>query len=449
MSVAFAIKAKKAPAAPKLAAPSVFGAPADDADDGRPPPPRDIVIPLTQNPWAGKLAAKREAEAAKPEAAAAPSSLDEAAAAAIIAEGVGELKKPKEELVIELAAGAADGSQPLLVAAMNPDLKDIADEGDKFRKDVEGRADDIDCASDAYSKVRIDEFGVGMLRGMGWGGLTEEDNARFSDAVPRQRGLGLGAQEKPPEVYDSRGRLREGRTATNKDALKAAASAQSGHKWLGAEKKQETRVQLKALVKGDIVLIRRPRGDKTLESRLDGRRARVVEASDPAAPNKARVELEDDGGRREVVGVAHRALVPDESSKPFREAKRKRDREADKPKKKSKKGRSEPPRPPWLCAGIRVRVGKEGDPLYRLKGRVLDVLPSDSGFRATLLLDDGRRVDEPGYREKHLETALPKDGGPVRAVLGPRKLHTGVLLGRDRRKETCTVRFDDDDAIET
>ena len=34
------------------------------------------------------------------------------------------------------------------------------------------------------------------------------------------------------------------------------------------------------------------------------------------------------------------------------------------------------PRPPWLVAGVRVRVGKEGDPLYRLKGRVLDVLAS-------------------------------------------------------------------------
>ena len=41
--------------------------------------------------------------------------------------------------------------------------------------------------------------------------FVTEDDAKFSDAVPRQRGLGLGAREKPPELYDKRGRLREGR----------------------------------------------------------------------------------------------------------------------------------------------------------------------------------------------------------------------------------------------
>ena len=101
-----------------------------------------------------------------------------------------------------------------------------------------------------------------------------------------------------------------------------------------------------------------------------------------------------------------------------------------------------------LCA-VRVRVGRDGDALFRKKGCVLDVLLSTSGARrATLALDDGGRVDEPGYRERHLETALPRDGGPVRAVLGARAGAHGVLLGRDRKKETATVRFDDDDAIE-
>ena len=77
------------------------------------------------------------------------------------------------------------------------------------------------------------------------------------------------------------------------------------------------------------------------------------------------------------------------------------------------------------------------------------VLMGDGGaLRATLALDDGRRVDEPGAREKHLETALPKDGGPVRAVLGARKNTLGTLLARDKKKERATVRFHDDDAIE-
>ena len=69
-------------------------------------------------------------------------------------------------------------------------------------------------------------------------------------------------------------------------------------------------------------------------------------------------------------------------------------------------------------------------------------------LRATLALENGDRVDEPGLREKHLETALPKDGGAVRAVLGPRKNALGTLLARDKRKEQATVRFDDDDGID-
>ena len=67
-------------------------------------------------------------------------------------------------------------------------------------------------------------------------------------------------------------------------------------------------------------------------------------------------------------------------------------------------------------AGIRVRVGRDGDPLFRKKGRVLDVLLSADGKRrATLALDGGGRVDEPGYKERYLETALPK-GRRARAL---------------------------------
>ena len=42
-----------------------------------------------------------------------------------------------------------------------------------------------------------------------------------------------------------------------------------------------------------------------------------------------------------------------------------------------------------------------------------------------------------------------KTAGLVRCVLGDRMGAHGVLVGRDRKKETATIRFDDDDAIVT
>ena len=187
-SLAFSLKAK--PAKPTMGAANPFGAAAaaaDDDDDSKPAPARDLVIPLTTNPWAK---AKAEAPAPAPATAAAPepTTEDEAAAAAIIAEGV--MAKPKEEaLVIERAdAGALDASQPLLVAAMLPGLAEVDDDGEKFRRDVALRAEDIDCDSAAYRTVRIEEFGKGLLRGMGWGGMTEDDEKRFADPVRRGAG---------------------------------------------------------------------------------------------------------------------------------------------------------------------------------------------------------------------------------------------------------------------
>ena len=441
---------------------------------------KDLVIPLTANPWAGEPVKR---EPAAPSAASA--SLDEAAAAAVIAEGVGEFvktEKPDASLVIPLDGGggaAPRADAPLLVAAMMPGLADIEDEGDKFRHDVSRRADDITCEDAAYKAVPIEAFGVGMLRGMGWGGPTDEDEDRFKDPVEaRQKGLGLGATPKPPEIYDKRGRLREGRSATSKEAAAAAQQVDldllrkrekerkkrekekegTTRAWLGAAKKDDAPAAPDApLAAGDVVRISRPRGDKTLDADLDGRRARVVEPSDAIRPNHAVVEIEATAGSsgRELLPLPHRALARVDAAslakKPFREPKKKRKRESDGGG-GARKRASEPARPrapPWLVVGIKVRIARDGDPRFRCKGRVLDVLMGDGGaLRATLALENGDRVDEPGLREKHLETALPKDGGAVRAVLGPRKNALGTLLARDKRKEQATVRFDDDDGID-
>ena len=85
-----------------------------------------------------------------------------------------------------------------------------------------------------------------------------------------------------------------------------------------------------------------------------------------------------------------------------------------------------------LGDGRAARAGLRLHRRFRLsRARVARVAVARGALRRDRA-HDGRRVDEPGLKEKYLETALPKDGGPVYAVLGPRKHQRGVLLARDR-----------------
>ena len=142
-----------APPAPKpkigIAA---FGDAAID-DDAPPPPPRDLVIPLTKNPWkADPGTPPRDTD-----------DLDEAAAAAVIAEGI-SVKREKKDLVIAGPSSQEETKQPLLKAAMLPGLNELENDDQRFKRDLEMRADDVDVTGDAYRSVRIEEFGRGMLR---------------------------------------------------------------------------------------------------------------------------------------------------------------------------------------------------------------------------------------------------------------------------------------------
>ncbi|KAJ1460867.1 hypothetical protein M885DRAFT_508323 [Pelagophyceae sp. CCMP2097] len=435
-----------------------------------------LVIPLTTNKWAQKrdlagvkvedgaaaVAVKAEAPVKREE----DGDDDAAALAAVLADAAAPAGKASAStLVIPLheqqsQAAAADetpaAARPLLIAAAMPGLDAIADEGDKFKYDVAMRAADVDVHDEAYSNVRIEDFGLAMLRGMGWGGYSHDDEERYKkDAEPRQHRLGLGATPKPPEVYDKRGKLREGRTALNKDADKAVAAAADapGRKWLGAQPKAPATAASagRALVVGEVVEV--TSGD------FAGKRATVVAPSDEVRPNHAVLRLEG-AKRKKRVSVPHRQLrlvATDElEAKPFVEraddadddggAHRKKPRRDD----ASKRAKAPDPRAGWLCAGIRVRVANATDALFRQKATVLDVVRSDAGaLRGLLQLDAGGLVPEPGIKEKFLETALPKDGGRIRCVAGSHRGSCGILLQRDKKAESATVRLDDDDDIVT
>jgi hypothetical protein len=140
-----------------------------------------------------------------------PLSLDELAARAIVADASGQvnLDDSGPKLVIAVADAEASTNlatlkrKPLLLANVAPELLEIDNDLDRYKRDIELRPDDIDFKSDAYKAVPIEEFGAALLRGMGWEGPTKEDLEREKkgfDPVRRDERLGLGATAKPPDL---------------------------------------------------------------------------------------------------------------------------------------------------------------------------------------------------------------------------------------------------------
>lgn len=145
-----------------------------------------------------------------------PLSLDEQAARALLADATGQTSAddngPKLVIAVAYAAeattnGATTKRKPLLLANVAPELLEIDNDLDRYKRDIELRPDDIDFKSDAYKAVPIEEFGAALLRGMGWEGPSKEDLEREKkgfDPVRRDERLGLGATAKPPDM-DKRG----------------------------------------------------------------------------------------------------------------------------------------------------------------------------------------------------------------------------------------------------
>jgi len=129
----------------------------------------------------------------------------------------GGKKKEKEQIVIPLMAGWQGGGEaedstsgstkkhvPMLIKNRPPGLEDIKNEKDRFRQDMNLRPD---LDSQQYNKMRIEDFGAGLLRGMGWkdegktkAGGKDGKGKKVPIAIvnePRPALLGLGAMPKP------------------------------------------------------------------------------------------------------------------------------------------------------------------------------------------------------------------------------------------------------------
>ncbi|KAI4110225.1 MAG: hypothetical protein L6R37_000118 [Teloschistes peruensis] len=126
-------------------------------------------------------------------------------------------EKTVDEEALEALMGDGTRTSALVIpatksqAAEDADMRDtsaIMNEDDLFRSDVASRPDP--ASLDDYARVPVEEFGLGMLRGMGWkeGEVVgkRKDQVRTARVVERRPALlGIGAKEVPGGVGDELG----------------------------------------------------------------------------------------------------------------------------------------------------------------------------------------------------------------------------------------------------
>ncbi|KAL8924642.1 MAG: hypothetical protein Q9208_003957 [Pyrenodesmia sp. 3 TL-2023] len=130
-----------------------------------------------------------------------------------------EVEKPKgaDEEALDALMGGGIKKATLVVPAVSQaaDEEDwrngragAGNEDDHFRSDVASRPDM--ASLDDYARVPVEEFGLGMLRGMGWKegevvGKRKDQVSKARAVVRRPALLGIGAKEVPGGVGDELG----------------------------------------------------------------------------------------------------------------------------------------------------------------------------------------------------------------------------------------------------
>jgi len=115
-------------------------------------------------------------------------------------------KNSGAETTIPAVLAQAHGDVPLLIANMLPGLKEAKSDRERFELNMAARPAELDPNDDAFDKVPIEEFGMAMLRGMGYRedvGVGKGDNARTVQPYlleGRPALLGLGAKPKPGDA---------------------------------------------------------------------------------------------------------------------------------------------------------------------------------------------------------------------------------------------------------
>lgn len=416
-----------------------------------------------------------------------------------------------QEILDDLAGGADKLKNtkaiPLLMRNPVPNVEEAQNDTEKYRIDVAQRPEEPSFTDDCYEKTSIEDFGAGLLRGMGWKegeaiGSSVKGLAEPVEFIPRPFGLGLGAtrdsdikpgkHDRKPKKYVKPGESRDRRekemvvaggpdgqvrhikkaseTLVEKEVVKVVKGARvviTGGPHKGQvgeiERLRTDRAEIRLTISDARVDVQedclRPlsRADFATELRQLKRRIKGSGNSDAGAGDKRK---HDAGGDTKSASKSRRE--PKVSSSSDRGGER-----------RSGQGQAlaldaascipSPPVParytacatltmlaspaqPWLAANIRVRIVSErldGGRLYNQKVKIVDVI---TPTECTCVTDGGRFIE--GVKQRYLETLIPKqEGGVVLIVAGKWRGRPARILDRSSRKAKVWVQPKDEEAV--
>ena len=308
-----------------------------------------------------------------------------------------------------------------------------------FKEDVEDLPEQ--ATLDEYASMPIEDFGAAMLRGMGWEegkpvGRNATGLVSAVEFVPRGGRLGLGATGAPPPT-NSRKHIKPGETRDAPSVMVLADGPEG--------KSRNVRSLDEKLVRKEAPGPREGKRMKVNEGRHAGLAGRVLRIlKEDGRSDRAQIELASSG---ETITVPCSKLVDvDNSSTRTNGAGaaggEKRHQNAGASGVPGEKRKREPREDPaWLLNNTRVRIVSksfEGGRLYLKKGTVVDVL---TPTECVLEINESGEVLT-GVPQRALETALPKRGGRVAVLLGPKKGQRGTML--DKKGEAASVQLAED-----
>jgi len=372
-----------------------------------------------------------------------------------------------KELLGQPSATNGDEDKPLLLQNQVPNGYEEDDNLDVSLRPDQPTLED-------YDAIPIEEFGMAMLRGMGWKkeegiGLKNKKHVEMIEPHLRPKGLGLGAtlsQQAQQDIQNSQANKNREEQLCFK--IGAGVQLQRGtekgkYGKIEAFDEDNNRIMAKMAISGKIVAISKFHVILVKESEYKTKSKvlnydQYAEYKDKHDKEKERRDREkDDYSRSRHRDEEDRKALKNEDSKSHRSHKngpRQDDRSRQYDDRYSSKNsdkhssryddehRSSHPKRTWVRPHLRVRfIDKrhKGGKYYEQKFIVEDVVEVD---RFTLRSDSGSLIED--ICTSQVETVIPKHLNiPVCILAGKEKGRIGELMEKNKKKQTAVVKLPD------